>query len=250
MWIAGAYPHTHTHSPTQNLQKKENDEKESCEKRAMWLRNAEKAKKWHIVKQTFGSIGEHSARLQHPIHSDNIEHIMLSMARLNWDILSHSCSLTLFFPNNRSIRILFAILSLSLFFTLTLVPSNAQAIFLASAWLECVYHKLCSFWHDITWRLFNTRMAMAFTFENATSIECEWILCQRAQERERKGKSRRIKWTTQTITLPKMPKQTNVFHVESMCERVIHLCLSVCVYFKCNVLFKKTTLWYGSRAAK
>lgn len=40
------------------------------------------------------SSGERSVCLQHPIHPDNIEHIMLSMVRLNGDTLA------LFFPES------------------------------------------------------------------------------------------------------------------------------------------------------
>lgn len=166
---------------------------------------------------------EHSARLQHPIHSDNIEHIMLSMARLNWDRFVRCYTSFLLLPERPFTR---SLLPFS-HSPNSPVPSwNAQAIFLASAWLECVYHKLCSFWHDITWRLFNTRMAMAFTFKSeqpASWMNWSEFECARGSEEERE----RIKWKTLTLySSAKMPKQTNVFHVKS----IRWVCMRMCFF--------------------
>lgn len=103
-----------------------------------------------------------------------------------------------FFIRSLSLH-LFSLLSFAIRFYLLLLLSirlsNFSCIRLIGV---CVYHKLCSFWHDITWRLFNTRV-WQFTMRKLVQL---WLWNEFKRMRTRVPEK-----------LVERASQTSVFHV-------------------------------------
>lgn len=105
-----------------------------------------------------------------------------------------------FFIRSRSLSLSFhlffsAVVRFHLLLLLSIRLSNFSCIRLIGV---CVYHKLCSFWHDITWRLFNTRV-WQFTIRKLVQL---WLWNEFKRMRTRSPEK-----------LVEYASQTNVFHV-------------------------------------